>query len=83
VLDGEGSQPHRKATRGGAGSSGKNSSLLWPKLSRCHEGLKTGRAVLQAKLLEETKPLTSKAAMPVLQVHVRGAHHAVPSKNEG
>jgi hypothetical protein len=30
-------------------------------------------------LLEETKPLTSKAAMPVFQVHIRSAHHAVLS----
>src|SRR5215510_6320580 len=58
-------------------------SLMWPKPSRGHEGLITSRAVLHAKLLEETKPLTSKAAMPVFQIHVRGVHHAVLSQNEG
>src|SRR5262249_6929890 len=57
--------------------------LLWPQLSRGHEGLKTCRAVLQAALLEETTPLTSKAAMPVFQVHVCGAHQAVLSPNKG
>src|SRR5215471_16902532 len=53
--------------------------LVWPKLSRGHEGRKTCRPVLQAELLEQTKPLTSKAAMPVFQVHVRGVHQAVLS----
>jgi hypothetical protein len=30
--------------------------LMWSQLSRRHEGVKTGRAVLKGELLEDTKP---------------------------
>ena len=75
--------PPDVAQQGAFAAAQIHDRLLWPQLSRGHEGLITCRAVLQAKLLEEPKPLTSKAAMPVFQEHVRGVHPAVLSQNEG